>query len=180
VSTHQAGAHCFSWSLAKIRFAMLVLLGAATPAAIGGAFTGSLVKWLCLSWLFGVACLMHLLSQRAAADTKVLSIDERGIFDRRLSTRRIEWQEIDVIHPVDIDRSHVVDLKLRWPEITLAGTRWPVRIGAHCQRGYGIPAVTISMLLVEGNVSELLDAVALYRPDLLHEKNRRQDQPRVC
>jgi hypothetical protein len=57
--------------------------------------------------------------------------------------------------------------------ITLGETRWPVRIGAYCQIGYGVPAVTISMLLLEGNVSEMLDAVAQYRPDLLHNTNRR-------
>ena len=60
----------------------------------------------------------------------------------------------------------------RWPKTTLAGTRWLVRIGALCQLGYGVPAVTISMLLLEGNISELLAAVAQYRPDLLHHSNR--------
>jgi hypothetical protein len=44
---------------------------------------------------------------------------------------------------------------------------------AYCQIGYGVPAVTISMLLLKGNVSEVLDAVAQYRPDLLHHTNRR-------
>jgi hypothetical protein len=55
----------------------------------------------------------------------------------------------------------------------LVATRWSVRIGAYCQIGYGVPADTISMLLVKGNVSEVLDAVAQYRPDLLHQTNRR-------
>ena len=48
-------------------------------------------------------------------------------------------------------------------------------VGPHrcpCQIGYGVPAVTISMLLLEGNVAELLNAVAQYRPDLLHDSNR--------
>jgi hypothetical protein len=114
-----------------------------------------------------VAVLLHRLGRRAFADTVVLSIDERGIFDRRLMSRHFEWREIEAIYPVNIDRSHVVDIRLRWPKATLAGTRWPVRIGAHCQTGYGVPAVTISLLLLEGNVSEMLEAVAQYRPDLL-------------
>ena len=33
---------------------------------------------------------------------------------------------------------------------------------------YGVPVVIISMLLLKGNVSKVLDAVAPYRPDLLH------------
>jgi hypothetical protein len=168
----QAGGTCFMWSLAKIRIACLVLLGAATPAAAGFAVSVSLVKWLCLAWLVGVALLIHCLSRRASADMVVLSVDQRGIVDRRLMSRHIEWQEIEAICPVNTDRSHVIDIKLRWPKFTLGETRWPVRMGAHYQIGYGVPAVTISMLLLEGNVSEMLDAVAQYRPDLLHYTNR--------
>jgi hypothetical protein len=84
--------------------------------------------------------------------------------------RRIACESIC---PVSTERSHVVDIMLRWPRVTLGKTRWPVRIGAYCQAGYGVPAVTINMLLLEGNVSEMLDAVARYRPDLLHCTNRR-------
>ena len=169
----QAGETCFRWSLAKLRIACLVLLGAATPAAVGFAVSVPFVKWICLAWLLAVALLMHRLSRRASVDTVVLSVDQRGILDRRLMSRHIAWQEIEAIWPVDIDHSHVVDIELRWPKITLDGTRWPVRIGAYCQIGYGVPAVTISMVFLEGNVSEVLDAVARYRPDLLHDTNRR-------
>jgi hypothetical protein len=86
--------------------------------------------------------------------------------------RHIKWQEIEGICSVDTSRSRTVDIRLRWPRTTLEQTRWSVRIGAHCQTGYGVPALTISMLLLDGNVSELLDAVAEYRPDLLHCINR--------
>jgi hypothetical protein len=116
---------------------------------------------------------MHCLSRRASAEAPVLSVDQRGILDHRLMPRYIEWQEIAAICPVDANRHNVIDIELRWPKFTLAETRWPVRIGAYCQTGYGVPAVTISMLLLDGNVSEMLDAVAQYRPDLLHHTNRR-------
>lgn len=169
----QARGTSFMWSLAKIRIACLVLLGAATPAAAGFSVSVSSVIWLCLAWLVVVAILIHCLSRRASKDTVVLSIDQRGILDRRLMPRHIEWHEIEAICPVDPNRNHIVDIKLRWPKITLAGTRWSVRMGAYCQLGYGVPAVTISMLLLEGNVSEMLGAVAQYRPDLLHHTNRR-------
>lgn len=167
----QARGTSFMWSLAKIRIACFILLGVATPMAVG--FAVSSMIWLCLVWLVGVAILIHCLSRRASSNTVVLSIDQRGILDRRLMPRHIEWHEIEAICPVDPNRNHIVDIKLRWPKITLAGTRWPVRMGAHCQLGYGVPAITISMLLLEGNVSEMLDAVAQYRPDLLHHTNRR-------
>jgi hypothetical protein len=169
----QAGGTCFTWSLGRLRIACLVLLVAATPAAAGLALSVSFVKCICLAWLVAVALLIQALARRASAGTVVLSVDQRGILDRRLMSRHIAWQEIEAIWPVDIDHCHVVDIELRWPKITLHGTRWPVRIGAYCQTGYGVPAVTISMIFLEGNVSEVLDAVARYRPDLLHDRNRR-------
>jgi hypothetical protein len=165
-------ATSFGWSLAKIRVACFVLVGVAAPAAAGLAVSVSFVRWLCLAWLIGLALLMHCLDRRACAETPVLSVDERGILDRRLMSRHIEWREIGAICPVDAGRNHVVDIELRWPKATLADTRWPVRIGAYCQMGYGVPAVSISMLLLDGGVSDLLKAVAQYRPDLLHHLNR--------
>jgi hypothetical protein len=167
------GRTCFAWSIAKIRLAALVLLGAAAPAALGLAAPGSLVKGLCVAWLLGVAYVMHHLGRRIRSTATVLAIDERGILDRRLLSRRVEWREIAAVFPVRVARSHVVDLALRRPEITLAGTRWCVRIGAACQKGYGVPALSLSMLLLDGNVSELLQAIAMHRPDLLHQTNRR-------
>jgi hypothetical protein len=150
-----------------------VLLGIAAPAAAAFPVSAPLAQWLCVAWLAGVAFLMHCLSRRARIETEVLSVDERGILDRRLMPRRIEWREIEAICPVDVDRNHVVDIRLRWPKLTLAETRWSVRIGSHCQIGYGVPAVSISMLLLDGNVADLLDVVGQHRPDLLHCTNRR-------
>lgn len=169
----EAGQASFTWSLAKLRIASLVLLAAAMPAAVLFAISPPFLKWLCLAWLAGVGFFMHGISRRACSDAVVLSVDQRGILDRRLMSRRIAWQEIAAICPVDMSRGHVVDIALHWPKITLGQARWPVRIGAHCQTGYGVPALTISMLLLEGSVSEVRDAVACYRPDLLHHTNRR-------
>jgi hypothetical protein len=161
------------WSHAKIRNACLVLGGAAMIPAAVFAVSPPFVRWLCLVWLLGIAFLIHRLSRRAAIDTVVLSIDRQGILDHRLMPRHIEWHEIEAICPTDIDRSHVVDIRLRWPTLTLAQARWPARLGVYCQRGHGIPAITISVLLLEGNVSDILDAIAQHRADLLHPTNRR-------
>jgi len=169
----QAGSASFTWSLAKIRIASLVLVGAATPAIAGVAVATPGVRWLCVAVLAGIALLMSELSRRACADAVVLTIDQYGILDRRLMARRIAWQEIEAIWPVDTGRSHTVDIELRWPKATLSETRWPVRAGAYCQIAYGVPALTISMLLLDGSVSELLDAIAQFRPDLLDHTNRR-------
>jgi len=161
------------WSLAKLRIASLVLLACATPAVAAFAVSAPVVRWLCVVWLAAIAFFMHCLSRRARDRDVVLLVDQRGIFDRRVMPRPIAWQEIAAIYPVDTDRSCVIDIALHWPKTTLGKTRWPVRIGAYCQTGYNVPAVSISTLLLEGNVAEVLTAVARYRPDLLHHSNRR-------
>lgn len=163
----------FTWSVPKIRVASLVLVGAAAPALAGFAVAPVGVRWICVAALAGVVLLMSGLSRRAYADAIVLTVDRYGILDRRLMPRRIAWQEIKAICPVDTDRNHTVDIELRWPNATLGKTRWPVRLGAYCQTAYGVPALTISMLLLDGSASDLLEAIARFRPDLLDCTNRR-------
>ena len=171
-SPHQAADYFFAWSLGKIRKAAFVLLAAAAPAVIGFWTPFPFIKWLCLAWLAGTAFFMHGLSRRACAEMVVLSVDQTGILDHRLMSKHIAWEEIAAIWPVKTDRSHVIDVELRWPRVTLEKARWRVRMGAYCQIAYGVPAVTVSMVLLDGNVSDLLKAVAQYRPDLLHCTNR--------
>jgi hypothetical protein len=139
-----AGGVSFLWSRAKIRISALILFGTATPALVGFAFANPTVRWLCLVWLLGVALVMHGLSRRVSDVRVVLSVDHRGILDRRLMARRIEWHEIGAICRVDTDRSYTVDIRLRWPRTTLDQAGWLARIGALCQIGYGVPAVTFS------------------------------------
>lgn len=171
-SSAQAGTTSFGWSHSKIRVAGFVLLAVAAPAAAGFVLPVPFVKWLCLAWLAGVAFHMQRLSRRARDDSIVLQVDQCGILDRRLMSKHIKWQEIESVCPVDTDRSHTVDIRLRWPKSTLGETRLSVRIGAFCQSGYGVPAITISLLLLDGSVSKMVDAIAQHRPDLLHDMNR--------
>ena len=158
---------CFSWSIEKLRVAAFVLVAAALPAAILVMAAPAAVRVLGLAWLFAIACLTHGIARRATSGTAVLMIDQSGILDLRLMPRRIGWHEIETVFPVNIDRSRVVDVSLRWPNITLAGTRWLTRLGAFVQLAQGVPAITISMLLLDGQVADLLTAIARYRPDLV-------------
>ena len=158
---------CFSWSIEKLRFAALVLVAAALPAAILAMAAPAAVRVLGLAWLFAIARLAHGIVRRATSGTAVLMIDQSGILDLRLMPRRIGWHEIKTVFPVNLDRSRVVDLSLRWPGTTLAGTRWLTRLGAIVQQAQGVPAITISMLLLDGQVADLLAIIARYRPDLV-------------
>jgi len=158
---------CFSWSIEKLRFAALLLLGATLPAAILATVPSvAAVRVLGLAWLFAIARLAHGIARRARSGT-VLMIDQSGILDLRLMPRRIGWHEIEMVFPVNLDRGKVIDLSLRWPDTTLAGTRWLTRIGAILQQAYGVPAITISMLLLDGQVADVLAIIARYRPDLV-------------
>jgi hypothetical protein len=165
---------CFSWSIEKLRVAAFVLVAAALPAAILAMASTAAVRVLGLAWLFAIARLAHGIAYRATSGTAVLMIDQSGILDLRLMSRRIGWHEIETVFPVNLDRSRVVDLSLRWPNITLAGTRWLTRLGALLQRAQGVPAITISMLLLDGQVADLLAAIARYRPDLVPASTARR------
>ena len=168
----------FSWSIEKLRFAALVLVAAALPAAILAVASTAAVRVLGLAWLFAIARLAHGIARRATSGAAVLMIDQSGILDLRLMPRRIGWHEIETVFPVNLDRSRVVDLSLRWPNITLAGTRWLTRLGAILQRVQGVPAITISMLLLDGQVADLLAAIARYRPDLVPASTARRSASR--
>jgi len=164
----------FSWSIEKLRFAALVLLAAALPAGILAVTSTAAVRVLSLAWLFAIARLAHGFARRATSGAAVLMIDQSGILDLRLMPRRIGWHEIETVFPVNLDRGKVIDLSLRWPGSTLAGTRWLTRLGAILQQAYGVPAITISMLLLDGQVTDLLAAIARYRPDLVPTSTARR------
>ena len=168
----RAGSTSFTWSPVKLRRACFFVSAAAAPAVAGFWLATPLWRWLLLGWLCGIVLLIDGVRRRASDDTVVLSVDRHGILDRRLMSRHIEWQEIESIFPVNTDRNHTLDIQLRWPKTTLRQSRWAIRVGAYCQVAYGVPAVTISMLLLNGNISQLLYAVAQHRPDLLHHTNR--------
>jgi len=166
---------CFSWIIAKLRFAALLLVWASLPAAILATVPSvAAVRVLGLAWLFAIARLAHGIARRATSGTGVLMIDQSGILDLRLMPRRIGWHEIEMVFPVNLDRGKVIDLSLRWPDTTLAGTRWLTRIGAILQQAYGVPAITISMLLLDGQVADLLAIIARYRPDLVPASTMRR------
>src|SRR5262245_15684491 len=95
----------FSWSPVKVRRAGVALAASALPALLGCAASAAWLHGFCLAWLIVVACLLDALGRRADHGAVVLSVDRRGIFDRRLLPRRIDWQEIEGISPVNTERS---------------------------------------------------------------------------
>jgi hypothetical protein len=164
---HASATHAtsFGWSLAKLRKAALILASLLLPTTVGFALSGPMGRWFFLAGLLGAATLMNGLARRCDPATVVLSIDH-------LMSRRIAWQEIAWVCPVDVRRSQVIDLVLCRPDVTLRGAPWQVRIGGACQSGFGVPAITISMLLLDGSAGDALRAIGMHRSNLLHKTNR--------
>ena len=160
-----AGETSFSWSLPKLRSASLVLVGSAMPAVAGMALSENSIKWLCVAWLACIALLLQSLSRRALANALVLSVDHYGILDRRLMTTHFGWHKIEGIYATNIGGSGVVEVELCGPLIPRDEYQWPVRT-------YDARVITISMLFLEGGVSDFLHAVSRYRPDLVRYRMR--------
>ena len=164
---------CFHWSPDKVRIAQFVLAGMMLlPLTVGLLGSAESLRLLCLACLVPIYVQARKFDRALSGTSAVLIVDSRGILDRRLMPRPISWQEIEAICEVNTERSQVIDIQLRWPMETLQGTRWRVRIGACCQAGWNVPAVTISMLLLDGSAIDLIGAIARHRPDLLHPENR--------
>jgi hypothetical protein len=135
------------------------------PAAAGMAMSAYSVKWLCVAWLACIALLLHCLSRRVFANALVLSVDHNGILDRRLMTTHLEWHKIEGIYATNVEGSGVVEVELCGPLIPPDENQWPVRM-------YDARVITISMLFLEGGVSDFLHEVSRYRPDLVHYRIR--------
>jgi hypothetical protein len=132
------------------------VIASSVPLQIAGAI------WLglCAHALWG-------LFARAIERRPIVRIDARSILDARLLPRPIEWWEIASFYPVDVGRSHVVELRLRDPHRTLAAARSHMRLGLDWHRSLDLPHVCISLLLLEGSVTDVLAAIQRHAPHLL-------------
>jgi hypothetical protein len=118
-------------------------------------------------WLALCAHALWGLFARAVERRPIVRIDARGILDTRLLPRPIEWWEIESFYPVNVGRSHVVELRLRDPRRTLASARWHMRLGLDWHRPLDLPHVCISLLLLEGSMTDVVAAIQRHAPHLL-------------
>jgi hypothetical protein len=80
-------------------------------------------------------------------------------------TTRLEWHKIEGIYATNLNRGGVVEVGLCGPPMPVDEIEWPGPM-------YDARVITISMLFLEGGVSDFLHAVGRYRPDLVHYKMR--------
>ena len=77
--------------------------------------------------------------------------------------RPIEWWEIEFFYPVNVGRSQVIELRLRHPRRTLSDAPWYLRLGL----GLNLPHVCISLLLLDGSVTQVISAIRRHAPHLV-------------
>lgn len=161
----------FAWSSAKVRRAAWWTLAAASPA-VPLVFLGNApLSVIGLVYLALIALRCEVLSRRAQQDGPILLIGSSGIADTRLGLR-LPWQDVSRVWRINTRTARVVDIEVRWPKELLAHADPRVRLGARCQLGSGLPAVSIGLGMLDGSVEDVLAAIRAVRPDLLHRSNR--------
>lgn len=137
-----------------------------------GLLIGVLLNWR-VSPVFADIAVIPLLiaawivARRSKDDSPVVIIDRCGILDRRLKADPIYWSDIAAIAPCDRQRSHVLDLYIQLPKTRLASASAASRLGAAVQNRTGIPALTVSLLLLDCDLRDFAAAIAEFRPSLL-------------
>jgi hypothetical protein len=114
-------------------------------------------------WLGLCASVLCGLLEDALQDRPIIRINGRGILDTRVLPRPIEWWEIEFFYPVNVGRSQVIELRLRHPRRTLSDAPWYLRLGL----GLNLPHVCISLLLLDGSVTQVISAIRRHAPHLV-------------
>jgi len=162
--TLSAAEVAFHRSPPRHRWLAIVVAAAAglvVPVLILDSAAAQVLGAIWLGLCAHVAC-RHL--ERAAERHPVVVIDARGILDTRLLPRPIEWGEIASFYPIDVSRSHVVELRLRNPHRSLADAPCHMRLGLDWFRKLDLPDVCINLVLLDGTVTEVIEAIRCHAP----------------
>ena len=157
----------FYWSrLALRRYAVGLAICAVATAPVMLS-DNAFARAVCTCWFVLLAVLAHGLARRAVCCEPVLVIDAFGIMDRRRHAYPLHWHEIRKLDRVDVHRNKVVELFLARPERMAGPASLWFRLGARLQCKYGLPAVTINLLLLDASCAEVVAAIAEYRCGLV-------------
>jgi len=129
-----------------------LLVGATLPAAIlATAPSVAAVRVLGLGLAFCDRTRRSWHRAAAPRSGMVLMIDQSGILDLRLMPRRIGWHEIEMVFSGQSRSAAESSISaLRWQTSHSRARAGSHAFGAILQQAYGVPAITISMLLLDG------------------------------
>lgn len=161
----------FYWDPRRLRrLARRLLLATAIVVAIAQPWHDS-VRWGTLAVMLAFLCSSRALQKRFRDREPVVVIDRTGICDRRIAQAPIPWTCISAIAPYDPKSSRALDIYVALPETTLASAKPTARLGARLQKRTGVPALTISLLLLDADVTRLAGAIRTFRPALVYEQD---------
>jgi hypothetical protein len=159
------------YSERKMRTAALIAIVAAAPAFASMLSGYTTVHLIALAYL--LLLLLACAHLRWLSDTRrsAVIVSDWGI-TISVHGLQLRWQDVKRIPEVRTRSAKAIDIELRWPETFSAHSSRAVRFGAWCQCALKLPAITLSLWLVEADAKTFLDAVCQHRPDLLHVNNR--------
>ena len=157
----------FHWDKRKVR----LITGSVTLIAALGLFMlfqdDYGVKALGLTWIAALLTLAVTLLRRSRAGEPVVVVDARGIRDSRLCDHIIPWEDIRAVGTLDAENLTFVGIDLEPDAAILSHLRAMPRIMLWPNRILHFPSLSIAMHALEGTTSDLLAAVARFRPDLI-------------
>jgi hypothetical protein len=159
----------FHWNTGKVH---LIAAGGIFAAGIGLIllFQGDAgAKALGLVWIAALLVLVIALLRRARSKEPVVIVDAHGIFDRRVSDQIIRWEDIRAIDTLESDNVTFAGIDLKPGADVLAHLRFLHRVMQGPNRILHFPMVSIGMHALDGSTSDLLAAVARFRPELVRE-----------
>lgn len=160
----------FYWDARRLRsLAWRVLVATAIVTAIAQPWHDT-VRWGTLALMLVFLLTSRAISKRSSDHEPVVVIDRTGICDRRIAPAPIPWTCISAIAPYDPISSRALDIYVALPETTLAHARPSARLGARLQKRTGVPALTISLLLLDADVTRLTEAIGTFRPALVYDR----------
>jgi len=148
------------------RRSLILTLPVGIAACVSIPFLTANDMWVQIAgavWLGFCAHVLCGLLERALQDRPIIRINGHGILDTRVLPRPIEWWEIEFFYPINAGRSQVVELRLRHPHRTLADAPWYMRLGLRLN----LPHVCISLLLLDGSVTQVISAIRHHAPHLV-------------
>lgn len=156
----------FCWSHRRLRLAgMLVAIAAVSAAPLMLAASAG-VRLACIAWLALLYVAANGLARRISSVEPVITVDVLGVTDRRRSDAPIFWQEIGTLRRCDVTRSQVIEFFLVHPQRYAGRSLWD-RLGGRLQVAYGLPAVSLSLLLIDASAIDFISAVSAFRPGLV-------------
>ncbi len=153
----------FRWHARSIRWIELLLV---VPLALGVLMMLSDAAALGAVWVAVFAALIARLEHHARSRAVVITVDSKGLFDRRMTVAPLAWPDIAGIEEFEAEHMRYVGVELRDPAAATSRLRWLPWTARPLHRIFGFPALSISTSLLDGTTDDLLAAIQRLRPGL--------------